>query len=82
MSNKSVKKAVEAVKVEADKEVKQVVEVAKKVEPVVEEVKPKELVVAKIIQKRPSTYRLLLETGEIVTVHKSKFDKVKKTVII
>lgn len=41
-----------------------------------------EVGVAKILQKTPSGFRLLLETGEIVRVKKSQYTKGQSTIIL
>ena len=71
-------------------EVEKVVEEV--VEEIVEEVVEKEQVVAprvgneigvvNIVQKTPSGFKLLLETGEIVRVTKSQYTKGDKTIIL
>lgn len=64
----------------AAEKVEKVVE--KKAEPVVEVVGPEPVRVLEILQRRPSTYKLLLETGEIVVVPKSTYRKGQDTVVI
>lgn len=48
----------------------------------VEQVKTGEIKVLRILQRLPSGYRLLLETGEIVKISKDRYTKGQPTVIL
>jgi len=80
MAKTVVKKEVEAVQVGIETPVEKVQVEVKKEIPV--EVKQKEIKVVNIIQKLPSGYRLLLETGEVVKVTKAQYTKGQTTIIL
>ena len=60
----------------------QVEEVVEEVEEVITPRAGNEVGVVRIVQKTPSGFKLLLETGEIVRVKKAQYKKGDKTIIL